>query len=82
MALNVESFVDLETFKQTTGNILRELRSSRKAPGEPRIYTAGEKEYEKEILTRRDGIKIIPNLQKDLKFVRDELGLDDYEFPF
>ena len=82
MALNVESFVDLEIFKQTTGNILRELRSSRKAPGEPRIYTAGEKEYEKEILTRRDGIKIIPNLQKDLKFVRDKLGLVGYQFPF
>jgi len=82
MALNVESFVDLDTFKHTTGTILRELRASRKAPGQPRIYTAGEKEYEKEIQVRRDGVEIIPNLQKDLKFVRDKLGLSQYEFPF
>ena len=82
MALNVESFADLETFKQTTGTILRELRASRKAPGQDRIYTAGEKEYEKEIQVRRDGVQIIPNLQKDLMFVRDKLGLDQYAFPF
>lgn len=82
MALNVESFVDLETFKHTTGEILRELRASRKAPGQPRIYSAGEKEYEKEIQVRKEGVKIIPNLQKDLIFVRDQLGLSQYEFPF
>jgi LDH2 family malate/lactate/ureidoglycolate dehydrogenase len=81
MALNVESFVDLETFKQTTGNILRELRASRKAPGQPRIYTAGEKEYEKEKQIRREGIEIIPNLRKDLIFVRDKVGLSAVEFP-
>ena len=82
MAINIESFVDLETFQQTTGEILRELRASRKAPGQPRIYTAGEKEYEKEIQVRKDGVQIIPNLQKDLKFVREKLGLSEFEFPF
>lgn len=82
MALDVESFVDLETFKKTTGEILRELRASRKAPGADRIYTAGEKEYEMEIKVRKEGIPIIPNLQKDLKFVRDKLDLTQYEFPF
>lgn len=82
MALNIESFVDLEDFKRTTGSILRELRASRKAPGEARIYTAGEKEYETEIRVRRDGVRLPPNLQKDLIFVRDKLGLSQYEFPF
>ena len=82
MALNIESFVDLEDFKRTTGSILRELRASRKAPGEARIYSAGEKEYEIEIRVRRDGVRLPPNLQKDLIFVRDKLGLSQYEFPF
>ncbi len=82
MAVKVEGFVDLETFKHTTGAILRELRASRKAPGQSRIYSAGEKEYEKEIQVRKEGVKIIPNLQKDLIFVRDKLGLSQYEFPF
>lgn len=45
MAINVEHFVDLGEFKKHTGNILRELRTSQKAPGCERIYTAGEKEY-------------------------------------
>ena len=82
MAINIDNFVDLETFKRTTGEILRELRASRKSPGQSRIYTAGEKEYEKEIEVRRDGVPIIPNLQKDLLFVRDNLGLIQYDFPF
>jgi LDH2 family malate/lactate/ureidoglycolate dehydrogenase len=82
MAINVENFVDLETFKETTGSILRELRASRKAPGQPRIFTAGEKEYEKEIQVRKQGIEIIPNLRKDLIFVREALGLNAEQFPF
>jgi LDH2 family malate/lactate/ureidoglycolate dehydrogenase len=82
MVINIESFVELETFKGTTGKILRELRASRKAPGEQRIYTAGEKEYEKEKQVRNQGVPIVPNLQKDLVYVRDALGLTTYEFPF
>lgn len=82
MALNVESFVDLDTFKSTTGAILRELRATRKAPGQDRIYTAGEKEFEKERQVRRQGVPIVPNLQKDLLFVRDALGLSQYRFEF
>ena len=82
MAVNVENFVDLDEFKHTTGEILRELRASRKAPGQDRIYTAGEKEYENAIRVRCAGVSINPNLQKDLKFVRDKLSLTQYEFPF
>ncbi len=82
IAMDVESFVDLETFKHTTGTILRELRDTRKAPGQMRIFTAGEKEFEREQRVRRDGVPIVPNLQKDLLFVRGKLGLSQYEFPF
>ncbi len=45
MAINIEAFTDLESFKKTTGDILRALRGSKRMPNEPRIYTAGEKEY-------------------------------------
>jgi LDH2 family malate/lactate/ureidoglycolate dehydrogenase len=82
MAVDVEGFVDLDTFKKTTGAIMRELRATRKAPGHTRIFTAGEKEYEKEKQVRNEGVPIVPNLQKDLVFVRDALGLTTYEFPF
>jgi len=82
MAIDIEHFCPLAEFKQTTGQILRDLRASTKAPGHDRIYTAGEKEYEKEIAIRRDGIPVIPNLQKEIKFLQSELGLWQYEFPF
>lgn len=82
MAINIESFTSLDEFKSTTGNILRQLRNTRKQPGCDRIYTAGEKEYEKEKQVRKDGVLINLNLQKDLLFLRNELDLHQYKFPF
>ncbi|HVN54021.1 MAG TPA: Ldh family oxidoreductase [Anaerolineaceae bacterium] len=82
MAVNIENFLPLAEFRKTTGEILRELRSSRKAPGEKRIYTANEKEYENEFRVRREGVPIIADLQKDLIYLRNEAGLFQYQFPF
>lgn len=82
MAIDVEAFTSLEDFKRTTGNILRELRNSKKAPGQQRIYTAGEKEYEYEKAAYQKGIPLIPNLQKEIKYLQQELGLKQYVFPF
>jgi L-2-hydroxycarboxylate dehydrogenase (NAD+) len=82
MAINIESFVSLTEFKATTGAILRELRQSKKAPGQTRIYTAGEKEFENEKVVRQKGIPVIPNLQKDIKVIQQELNLFNYQFPF
>ncbi|MFB0562287.1 MAG: Ldh family oxidoreductase [Candidatus Lokiarchaeia archaeon] len=82
LAINVSSFASLDEFKKTAGNILRELRNSKKVPGQPRIYTAGEKEYEKQKERVETGIPINPNLQKDITIMKEELGLDQYHFPF
>jgi LDH2 family malate/lactate/ureidoglycolate dehydrogenase len=82
MAINIESFVPLEEFKATTGAIIRELRASTKAPGQSRIYTAGEKEFEYEKLVRAEGVPVVPNLQKDIKVMQAGLKLDKYQFPF
>jgi L-2-hydroxycarboxylate dehydrogenase (NAD+) len=82
LAINIEHFCLLEEFKATTGAILRDLRQSIKAPGETRIYTAGEKEYEMEKLVRSVGIPVNTNLQKAIKTMQTELGLTQYTFPF
>jgi LDH2 family malate/lactate/ureidoglycolate dehydrogenase len=82
MAINVENFCPLEDFKKTTGQIMRDLRASTKAPGQARIYTAGEKEYENEKRVRKEGVAVNPNLQKELKFLQKELNLTQYDFPF
>ena len=82
LAINIEFFVPLDEFKHTTGEILRGLRNSTRAPGEDRIYTAGEKEYEMSKLTAARGIELNENLQKDIKFLQEDLGLQHYSFPF
>jgi len=82
IAINVSSFIDLESFKKTTGNILRALRSAKKAPGAERIYTAGEKEYLTWLDRKDKGAPINKNLQLQLLEIKKELNLEKYDFPF
>lgn len=81
LAIDVDCFTDLADFKKTTGDILRALRASEKAPGAERIYTCGEKEWLIGQERKDKGAPIDPGTQKDLIAMRDELGLD-YTFPF
>jgi LDH2 family malate/lactate/ureidoglycolate dehydrogenase len=82
IAVDVEAFLPLAAFKKTVGNILRTLRGSKKAPGEERIYTAGEKEYLMRLEREDKGVPVSEGVQKELAAVRDELGLTGYRFPF
>lgn len=82
MAMNVSAFCDPAQFKTTTGSILRQLRGSTPQPGTSRIYTAGEKEYEIEKRIRKQGVEIVPNLQRDIHAVQSKLNLSQYNFDF
>ncbi len=82
MAMNIESFCSVEDFKKTTGSILRELRAATKQPGCDRIYTAGEKEFENEKRVRQAGVVIVPNLLKDIKYIINDLGMEEYQAIF
>jgi LDH2 family malate/lactate/ureidoglycolate dehydrogenase len=79
MAIDIEHFIPLEESKRITGDILRALQAARKAPGEERIYVAGEKEYEAEKRVREHGVPVNPNLRQELQTMRDELGIGGYE---
>jgi LDH2 family malate/lactate/ureidoglycolate dehydrogenase len=81
IAIDIEPFISLDEFKKTTGEILRALRASKKAPGHERIYTAGEKEYLASLERREHGVPISESLQKDIRVLMEELHLD-YDFPF
>lgn len=80
LAINIESFLPLNLFKSISGNILRNLRQSKKAPGYSRIYTAGEKEYEIELERRKTGIPVNQSILEDLHTMQNELGLEGYSF--
>ena len=82
IAINVESFIALDRFKEISGTICRELRESKKAPGHDRIFTAGEKEHQAWLDRKEKGAPVNQALQKQLQTVRSELGLDSIVFPF
>src|SRR5699024_2049654 len=82
MAIDTEAFMGLDNFKKTAGDILRELRAAKKAPGEERIYTAGEKEYLTWMERKETGLAVNESVQKELVAIRDEAGLDQFVFPF
>ncbi len=82
IAIDTEAFLGSEEFKKTTGNILRALRASQKAPGEERIYTAGEKEWLVWLQRKDSGVPINEAVQKEFSKVRDELKLAQYVFPW
>jgi LDH2 family malate/lactate/ureidoglycolate dehydrogenase len=81
MAIDIDCFTDIQSFKKTAGDILRALRSSKKSPGQERIYTCGEKEYLAWQERAKKGVPLDPTIQQELIAMRNELGLS-YVFPF
>ena len=81
IAIDTEAFMGLESFKKTAGDILRELRNSEKAPGEEKIYTAGEKEYLIWQERKEKGVPLNEACKEDIKKVNEMLGLEK-KLPF
>ena len=70
-----EAFMGREAFRKTAGEICRALRSSRRAPGSERIYTAGEKEYLTWLERKDRGVPVGEAVQREILAVRDALAL-------
>ena len=79
--INPEFFMGLDTCKKTAGDICRALRTSEKAPGHDRIYTAGEKEWLAWCERKDKGVPIGAAVQREMIAVRDQLKLP-YHFDF
>lgn len=82
IVINISPFIDVDSFRNTTGDILRSLRASKKAPGKEKIYTAGEKEFLAYQERKEKGIPINKSLQQELLTIQRELKLRQYQFPF
>lgn len=78
IAIDINAFTDVDDFKRTTGSILRELRASKKMPGQNRIYTAGEKEYEVWMSRKDKGIPFGGELLKEFKYICNEYGVTEF----
>lgn len=81
LAINIENFISPSLFKKIAGSIMRDLRQSEKVPGEERIYTAGEKEYETWIYRRKHGCPIPKPLQVVITGLKERWQLQ-LDFPW
>mmetsp|Transcript_15442 Transcript_15442/g.23969 ORF Transcript_15442/g.23969 Transcript_15442/m.23969 type:complete len:459 (+) Transcript_15442:124-1500(+) len=80
LAIDIEALCPLDTFKKNTGELLRALRNSKKAPTGPgRIWTAGEMEHDARCQRMGQGGMPVPEpLQKNMVALRETRpGLKD-----
>jgi LDH2 family malate/lactate/ureidoglycolate dehydrogenase len=78
IVIDISAFTEPDDFKKTTGNILRELRASRKMPGQNRIYTAGEKEYDTWLQRKDKGVPFNIELLEEFRGLCNSYGLKEY----
>lgn len=79
LAIDIEHFIPLADFKRITGDMMRELRSAPRVPDQPRIYTAGEKEYYNTQRVMAEGVEITPGVRKGLNALRQELNITGHD---
>jgi LDH2 family malate/lactate/ureidoglycolate dehydrogenase len=75
IVIDISAFTDPEDFKKTTGNILRELRASKKIPGQTRIYTAGEKENDTWLQRKDKGVPFNTELLEEFRGLCNDYDL-------
>lgn len=78
IAIDINAFTDPKDFKKITGDILRELRASKKMPGQTRIYTAGEKEHDVWTFRKDKGVPFNEALLKEFRGLCNNYGLPEY----
>ena len=81
IAIDVDHFLGLDLFKKIAGQICRDIRASRKAPGEDRIYTAGEKEHVAWQYRKEHGCPVPKVLQDQMNELRAKHNMN-YVFPW
>jgi LDH2 family malate/lactate/ureidoglycolate dehydrogenase len=78
IAIDIESFIDAAEFRKTAGNILRELRQSKRMPGQDRIYTAGEKEYNNWMFRKDRGVPFTDELLGEFRGLCKSYSMESY----
>jgi LDH2 family malate/lactate/ureidoglycolate dehydrogenase len=74
-AFKIDGFRDPDQFKADMDTELRAFKDSAKAPGQDRIYVAGEIEHEKTLYNREHGVPVHVKVWAGLEKMAGELGL-------
>jgi LDH2 family malate/lactate/ureidoglycolate dehydrogenase len=76
MAINVESLMPLEKFKDRMDSLIRYIKESPKAQGVDRIYLPGEIELEREEKARKEGVILLDPVLESLKKTTKDLNME------
>ena len=74
-AIRIDALRDADEFKRDMDRELRAFKDSTPAPGQDRIYVAGEIEYEKTLEARRNGVPVHVKVWDGLEKLAGELGI-------
>ena len=74
-AFRIDGFRDPADFKADMDRELRAFKDSEKAPGQDRIYVAGEIEHEKSLYNREHGVPVHIKVWDGLERMAGELGI-------
>lgn len=76
IAINISHFIEPGIFRRICGNILREIRNSRRTNPEQPIYTPGEKEFYTSVKRRKDGVPVSDELYDEIISLCKPVGID------
>jgi L-2-hydroxycarboxylate dehydrogenase (NAD+) len=74
-AIDVAAFGDIDVFKASVDNLVRDLRGSSRMPGVERIVVPGERSRETRAVRASEGIPISPALLRNLDQLADQLEI-------
>ena len=70
IALNIESFTSVATFKTSVSEMLGQIRKSKRRPGTSEVRIPGDGGYSREIRIRKQGVmEIAPEVIEELTAV-------------
>ena len=75
MAMDIDSFTPIETFKKRVDAQIRQMKSSPKAPGFKEILVAGELEFREKEKALKEGVQVEDKTWENLEQLMRELGL-------
>jgi LDH2 family malate/lactate/ureidoglycolate dehydrogenase len=81
LALNVRAFVDPGLFKQRVDAVVRQIRTSRPAPGVDRVYAPGELEADTERRYRAEGIPLNRETLRGMRAMASRVGVEARGIP-
>ncbi len=78
IAMDVDAFNDVNEFKKISGDILREIRASKLAPGAKQIFSPGEKEYLNWMYRKDKGVPFNESLIAEFQSLCTNYKLEEF----